>query len=103
MLNEVYVQLRDGDLAEYFAHRGAAAFHFASTACPGTSQAASVVSADLKMHGTAGLRVIDASAFPEPLVTYVIALVVAMAKDGGYHSRRCDVVAWKAVKSPKLY
>ncbi|VDC03054.1 unnamed protein product [Peniophora sp. CBMAI 1063] len=78
--------LTDEELAEYIAHRGAAAFHPSSTARLGTSDTDSVVGADLKVHGVAGLRVVDASVFPEPPAAHPVALVVALAE------RAADVI-----------
>ena len=46
----------------------------------GTSEADSVVGADLKVHGVASLRIVDASVFPEPPAAHPVALVVAMAE-----------------------
>ncbi|KZV65224.1 GMC oxidoreductase [Peniophora sp. CONT] len=72
--------LPDEELAEYISHRGAAAFHPSSTARLGTSEEDSVVGADLKVHGVRGLRVVDASVFPEPPAAHPVALVVALAE-----------------------
>ena len=74
------MQLTDEELAEYIAHRGAAAFHPTSSARLGTSEADSVVGANLKIHGVIGLRVVDASVFPEPPAAHPVALVVAVAE-----------------------
>lgn len=82
----INLQLTDDELAEYIAHRGAAAFHPSSTARLGTSEAGSVVAADLKVHGVAGLRIVDASVFPEPPAAHPVALVVALAE------RTADVI-----------
>ena len=57
-------ELDDAGLLEDFRQRASTVFHPVSTCRMGKSQQVSVVDSRLKVHGVAGLRVIDASTFP---------------------------------------
>lgn len=46
----------------------------------GASPATSVVDAELRVHGVAGLRVVDASVFPTHVAGHPCAVVVAVAE-----------------------
>lgn len=54
----------DADLIADFRARSGTVFHPSCTARMGPDPASSVVDADLRVHGVAGLRVCDASVFP---------------------------------------
>jgi len=54
----------DEALIDDFRHRSGTVYHPSCTCRMGPDPATSVVDARLKVHGVAGLRVIDASAFP---------------------------------------
>ncbi|MCF8509963.1 MAG: GMC family oxidoreductase N-terminal domain-containing protein [Rhodobacteraceae bacterium] len=54
----------DADLINDFRQRSGTVYHHSCTARMGSSAATSVVDARCKVHGVDGLRVIDASAFP---------------------------------------
>lgn len=54
----------DEDLIADFRQRSGTVYHPSCTARMGADAGTSVVDADLRVHGVAGLRVIDASAFP---------------------------------------
>jgi choline dehydrogenase len=54
----------DADLIADFRARSGTVYHPSCTARMGADAAASVVDARLRVHGVAGLRVCDASAFP---------------------------------------
>jgi choline dehydrogenase len=54
----------DGELLQDFRARASTCFHPVGTCSMGTDPATSVVDARLRVHGIAGLRVVDASIFP---------------------------------------
>ena len=54
----------DADLIDDFRQRSGTVYHPSCTCRMGASAVESVVDARLRVHGVAGLRVIDASAFP---------------------------------------
>lgn len=57
-------KMSDDEILEDFRARSGTIFHPTSTCRMGKSAAESVLDARLRVHGVAGLRVIDASAFP---------------------------------------
>lgn len=58
------VPMSDAELLENFRERAGTIFHPTCTCRMGDSAATSVLDAKLRVHGIGGLRVIDASAFP---------------------------------------
>lgn len=56
--------LTDADLIDDFRRRSGTVYHPSCTARMGADPATSVVDARLRVHGVAGLRVIDAASFP---------------------------------------
>jgi choline dehydrogenase len=58
------VELNDAELLEDFRERAGTIFHPTSTCRMGQSSADSVLDERLRVHGIAGLRVVDASSFP---------------------------------------
>ena len=54
----------DADMINDFRQRSGTVYHHSCTARMGSSAETSVVDARCKVHGVDGLRVIDASAFP---------------------------------------
>ena len=57
-------KMTDAELLQDFRERAGTVFHPVSTCMMGADPASSVVDARLRVHGIAGLRVIDASIFP---------------------------------------
>ncbi|WP_323775411.1 GMC family oxidoreductase [Leisingera sp.] len=58
------IGMDDSTLLENFRERSGSVFHASCTCRMGNDAADSVLDAQLRVHGVAGLRVIDASAFP---------------------------------------
>jgi choline dehydrogenase len=58
------VEMNDAELLEDFRERAGTIFHPTSTCRMGQSPSDSVLDERLRVHGIAGLRVVDASAFP---------------------------------------
>jgi choline dehydrogenase len=56
--------MRDAELLKLFRDTAATVFHPCGTCAMGDDPQTSVLNADLKVHGIQGLRVIDASVFP---------------------------------------
>jgi choline dehydrogenase len=57
-------KITDAQLLQDFRERAGSVYHPVGTCCMGPDPATSVVDARLRVHGVAGLRVIDASIFP---------------------------------------
>ncbi|KAJ7145563.1 GMC oxidoreductase [Mycena epipterygia] len=70
----------DEELAAWIKRNGQTAWHPTSTAKMGSSPATSVVDAELRVHGVAGLRVVDASVFPTHVSGHPCAVVIAVAE-----------------------
>lgn len=74
--------MRDAELLEDFRARAGTIFHPTSTCRMGQSAEASVLDARLRVHGLAGLRVIDASSFPNITSGNTNAPVMMLAARG---------------------
>jgi choline dehydrogenase len=72
----------DEDLLDDFRNRADTVYHPTSTCMMGTDPATSVVDARLRVHGVAGLRVIDASIFPNITSGNINAPTVMVAEKG---------------------
>ncbi|KAJ6617203.1 GMC oxidoreductase [Mycena sp. CBHHK59/15] len=70
----------DDDLTSWIKRNGQTAWHPTSTAKMGSSSSTSVVDPELKVHGVAGLRVVDASVFPTQVSGHPCAVVIAVAE-----------------------
>ncbi len=72
----------DAELLQDFRERAGSVFHPVSTCIMGPDAATSVVDARLRVHGVQGLRVIDASIFPNITSGNTNAPVVMVAEKG---------------------
>jgi choline dehydrogenase len=72
----------DADLIHDFRQRSGTVYHPSCTCRMGASSATSVVDAKLRVHGVAGLRVIDASAFPNLIAGNTNAPAILMGWKG---------------------
>ncbi|KAK6992437.1 exonuclease domain-containing protein, partial [Favolaschia claudopus] len=70
----------DEALTAWIKRNGQTAWHPTSTAKIGSSPATSVVDPLLRVHGVAGLRVVDASVFPTSVAGHPCAVVIAVAE-----------------------
>ncbi|KAJ7461324.1 GMC oxidoreductase [Mycena galericulata] len=70
----------DEALTAWIKRNGQTAWHPTSSAKMGASSASSVVDAELRVHGVAGLRVVDASVFPTSVSGHPCAVVIAVAE-----------------------
>ncbi|KAJ7093831.1 GMC oxidoreductase [Mycena belliarum] len=70
----------DEELAAWIKRNGQTAWHPTSSAKMGASPTTSVVDAQLRVHGVAGLRVVDASVFPTQVSGHPCAVVIAVAE-----------------------
>ncbi|KAJ7612768.1 GMC oxidoreductase [Roridomyces roridus] len=70
----------DEALTKWIKRNGQTAWHPTSSAKMGTSPADSVVDASLRVHGVAGLRVVDASVFPTSVSGHPCAVIIAVAE-----------------------
>ncbi|KAI0677748.1 GMC oxidoreductase [Trametes maxima] len=73
-------KITDEEIKTFIRKRGQSAWHPTSSAKMGASAADSVVDAQLRVHGVAGLRVADASVFPDQVSGHPCAPVVAVAE-----------------------
>ncbi|KAF8258550.1 GMC oxidoreductase [Lactarius quietus] len=73
-------RITDEEIKEYIRSHCSAAFHPTSTARIGASPETGVVDPDLRVFGVQGLRVVDASVFPNQISGHPIAAVVAVAE-----------------------
>jgi choline dehydrogenase len=81
----------DTDLAEFVKNR--AWGHHASCTCPiGPKVSGGVLSGDFEVHGTSGLRVVDASVFPKIPGFFIVTSVYMIAE------KAADVILKKAKK-----
>ena len=72
----------DADLTDDFRQRSGTVYHPSCTCRMGAGPATSVVDAQLAVHGVAGLRVIDASAFPNLIAGNTNAPAILMGWKG---------------------
>ena len=79
----------DDEVIDYARRNGRSGMHFAGT-CRMGGDDASVVDPDLRVRGTAGLRVVDASVMPNCTIGNINATVVAQAE------RAADLIASSA-------
>ncbi|KAJ7861609.1 GMC oxidoreductase [Mycena leptocephala] len=70
----------DEALTAWIKRNGQTAWHPTSSAKMGASSATSVVDPELRVHGVAGLRVVDASVFPTSVAGHPCAVVIAVAE-----------------------
>ncbi|KAI0742838.1 GMC oxidoreductase [Daedaleopsis nitida] len=73
-------EVTEDELRKYIQERGRTAWHPTSTARMGKSEEDSVVDSELRVHGVHGLRVVDASVFPEQVSGHPTAVIIAMAE-----------------------
>lgn len=73
-------KLSDEDIKLLIRENGQTTFHPTSSAKMGASSKDSVVDSDLQVYGVAGLRVVDASVFPDNVSGHPVAVVVAVAE-----------------------
>ncbi|KIJ54380.1 GMC oxidoreductase [Sphaerobolus stellatus SS14] len=73
-------EVTDEELAEFIRRHSQTLYHPMGTARMGQSPTDSVVNPQLRVHGIANLRVIDASIFPAPLAGHTSAAVIAVAE-----------------------
>lgn len=62
--NPAFMDMEDADLLALFRETAGTVFHPCGTCAMGGNPRTSVLDADLRVHGVSGLRVVDASAFP---------------------------------------
>jgi len=72
-------KISDEDLIRFMKEKAFTLYHPVGTACMGSSPATSVVDLECRVHGVKGLRVMDASVFPEQLSGHPTAPIGAMA------------------------
>jgi choline dehydrogenase len=72
----------DPELLAYFRAHAGSIYHLCGSARMGPDPASSVVSAELKVHGIVGLRVIDASVFPNITSGNINAPTLMVAEKG---------------------
>lgn len=72
-------QITDKQLKYYMDEKAFTLYHPVGTARMGTSPANSVVDLDCRVHGVSGLRVMDASVFPEQISGHPTAPIGALA------------------------
>ncbi|VDC26533.1 GMC family oxidoreductase [Pseudogemmobacter humi] len=70
----------DEAMLTHLREQGGSIYHLCGTCAMGTDPAASVVDAELRVHGVAGLRVVDASVFPNITSGNINAPVMMVAE-----------------------
>jgi len=72
----------DDSMLQYFREQGGSIYHLCGTCAMGPEQSNAVVDARLKVHGVTGLRVVDASIFPNITSGNINAPVMMVAEKG---------------------
>ena len=72
----------DGELLDYFRRNSGSIYHLCGTAAMGPDARNAVVDASLKVHGISGLRVVDASVFPNITAGNINAPTMMVAEKG---------------------
>jgi choline dehydrogenase len=72
----------EASMLQYFREEGGSIYHLCGTCAMGPDQQTAVVDARLKVHGVKGLRVIDASIFPNITSGNINAPVMMVAEKG---------------------
>ena len=75
----------DTDFLQHFKEQGGSIYHFCGTCAIGFSDKKSVVGPSLKVHGLKGLRVVDASVFPNIVSGNINAATMMVAEKGSAH------------------
>ena len=75
----------DDDLLQQFKEQGGSIYHLCGSCAIGVNDKISVVDASLKVHGLKGLRVIDASVFPNIVSGNINAATMMVAEKGAAH------------------
>jgi len=73
-------RVTDEDIEWWIREKSETLYHPVSTARMGQDPSKSVVDTDLKVHGVDGLRVVDASIFPEQLSGHPTATLIAIGE-----------------------
>ncbi|KPF44979.1 GMC family oxidoreductase [Rhizobium sp. AAP43] len=72
----------DEKLLDYFRQNSGSIYHLCGTCAMGTDPHSSVVDARLRVHGVAGLRIVDASVFPNITAGNINAPTMMVAEKG---------------------
>ncbi|KSV64403.1 hypothetical protein N182_10830 [Sinorhizobium sp. GL2] len=72
----------DEALMDYFRENSGSIYHLCGTCAMGPDQESSVVDSRLKVHGVPGLRVVDASIFPNITAGNINAPTMMVAEKG---------------------
>ena len=67
---------------DYFRENSGSIYHLCGTCTMGPDQATSVVDSGLRVHGVTGLRVVDASIFPNITAGNINAPTMMVAEKG---------------------
>lgn len=71
--------ISDEDLIRFMKEKAFTLYHPVGSARMGTTSSDSVVDLDCRVHGVKGLRIMDASVFPEQISGHPTAVIGAMA------------------------
>jgi choline dehydrogenase len=72
----------DASMLQFFREQAGSIYHLCGSCAMGPDPATSVVSSELKVHGVKGLRVVDASIFPNITSGNINAAVMMVAEKG---------------------
>jgi choline dehydrogenase len=72
----------EADMLKYFREQSGSIYHLCGSCAMGSDAATSVVDARLKVHGIAGLRIVDASVFPNITSGNINAATMMVAEKG---------------------